>query len=210
MISTANLQSLPGVDGFRRLTRALATLDAIMSPEWEDRYYSFDSAWGDGETMASMRTGSGDRWAAVLCDAGVALIGLAHEAPTYSPGKPKPWVFANLPEQFHKNARDQPAFDSANTSYCIWCTTDGKQWSSGVVDEQDDGSSEHLSVLDGDPQRYVDFAREYYEVDLDIEDVRAVYNHEPLTNDLIARLNPETSLEVLTEDLAQIGYPNSG
>jgi len=50
-----------------------------------------------------------------------------------------------------------------------------------VVEETNDGSSELLSILDGDPQRYVDFARENYEVDLDIEDVRAASNHAPLT-----------------------------
>jgi hypothetical protein len=33
--------------------------------------------------MASMRDGSGDHWFALLCSAGVALHGLAHEAPIY-------------------------------------------------------------------------------------------------------------------------------
>jgi hypothetical protein len=45
-------------------------LDAIMSPEWEWRYYSFDSRWGPGEEMASMRNGSGDAYSIVFSSAG--------------------------------------------------------------------------------------------------------------------------------------------
>jgi len=40
--------------------QSLATLDAIYSPEWEYRYYSYDSNWGEGEEMGSIRNGSGD------------------------------------------------------------------------------------------------------------------------------------------------------
>ncbi len=34
-------------------------LDAIMSPDWELRYFSFDSRWSPTEEMVSMRNGSG-------------------------------------------------------------------------------------------------------------------------------------------------------
>jgi hypothetical protein len=61
MISTRSLDALPDISTLRRLTRSLAMLDAIMSPEWESRYYSFDSHWGPGELMASMRNGQGGR-----------------------------------------------------------------------------------------------------------------------------------------------------
>jgi hypothetical protein len=79
MISTRDLSRLPDIPLLRRLTRALSMLDAILSPEWEYRYHSFDSHWAEGETMASMRNGSGDHWFALYSAAGVALHGLAHE-----------------------------------------------------------------------------------------------------------------------------------
>lgn len=62
MVSKATLTALPDVEGLRKLTQSLAMLDAIMSPEWEDRYYSFNSQWDAGEMMASMRNGSGDEY----------------------------------------------------------------------------------------------------------------------------------------------------
>lgn len=35
MISTRDLGALPDIQGFRKLTQALAMLDAILSPEWQ-------------------------------------------------------------------------------------------------------------------------------------------------------------------------------
>src|SRR5690349_3975316 len=60
MISTRDLSRLPDVDALRRLLQNMAMLDAILSPEWEYRYYSFNSKWARGEQMGSMRDGCGD------------------------------------------------------------------------------------------------------------------------------------------------------
>lgn len=54
-VSTRDLNALPGIDGLMRLTQSLAILDAVLSPEWEYRYYSFNQAWADGEKMALCR-----------------------------------------------------------------------------------------------------------------------------------------------------------
>ena len=54
--------NLPGIEELRRLTQSLAMLDAIMTAEWEYRFYSFNCRWDTDEMMASMRDGSGDHW----------------------------------------------------------------------------------------------------------------------------------------------------
>lgn len=53
---------LPSIAELRRIAQSLAVLDAILCPDWEYRYYSFNSRWGFGDEMASMRNGSGDEW----------------------------------------------------------------------------------------------------------------------------------------------------
>lgn len=55
MVSQKTLSALPDIESSKRLSQSLAMLDAIMSPEWEYRYYSFNSQWGEGEIKASMR-----------------------------------------------------------------------------------------------------------------------------------------------------------
>lgn len=47
--SLARKVILPESEALIRRTKALAALDLIPSPDWEDRYYSFNSRWAAGE-----------------------------------------------------------------------------------------------------------------------------------------------------------------
>lgn len=211
MISTQDLSELPSIADLRRLTRSLAMLDAILSPDWEFRYYSFNSAWGAGEMLASMRNGSGDYWFALFCREGVALHGLAHEAPAFRAGQPWPGIFDRLPEPFHASFLREPAFTTGDSSFCLWRLAEDEAWSCGPIElppgDDPDGSAGLLAILAGRPEQYVEFASEYYERELARDDVAALYRHEPLSASLLARLNPELGLEDLAEDIAEIGYP---
>lgn len=210
-VSTRNLNALPGIDGLMRLTQSLAILDAVMSPEWAYRYYSFNQAWADGEKMASMRNGSGDQWFAIFSAAGAALHGVLRDAPMYRPGKLWPAIFSGLPEAFHANLLHEPAFTTQDSTFCIWRLADETRWSCGPVEssaaDDPDGSARLLGMLAGRPEQYVEFAADYYACDIDPHDVAAVYRHEPLAAGLVRRLNPECDFESLQDDLAEIGYP---
>ncbi len=214
MISTRDLRRLPDIPTLRRITQALAMLDAILSPAWDHRYYSFDARWAEGEMMASMRNGSGDHWFALFTRAGVALHGLAHEAPAYRMDDPWPGIFDALPGDFRANFLEEPAFDTANSTFCIWRRATDGAWSSGPLKlppgDDPDGSADLLSILDGDPSRYCSFATSYYERPILPDDVASIYRHAPLTEALIRRLNPSVTLASLEGDIDEIGYPDRG
>jgi hypothetical protein len=42
-ISTRDLSQLPSIDRLEKITQSIAMLDAIVSPNWEDRYFSFNA-----------------------------------------------------------------------------------------------------------------------------------------------------------------------
>lgn len=212
---------LPAIPVVRERSRAMAMLDAIMSPEWESRYYSFDSHWAPGEEMASMRDGSGNAYSIVFSQVGAYARGFDHESPMspYRVTPPTPWpgLFDGLPEVFRPHAAE-PAFSAPDgtpfVTVCFWRERTDTEWRSGNAGPlppgvKDDGSAEWLFdvLLDGRPEAYQEFAEEYYEADVDIEAVRHVYALRPLTPDVVASLNPEVELSELEEDLAQIGYP---
>src|SRR5215216_4423547 len=71
---------LPDIATLRNLCRSLAVLEAILSPDWESRYHSFDAAWSPEEEMASMRNGSGDEYSIVFSPAGAYVRGFDHES----------------------------------------------------------------------------------------------------------------------------------
>jgi len=118
-------------------------------------------------------------------------------------------IFESLPRQF-ESFQAEPAFDTANSTFCIWRAASDASWSCGVSSfpdgEDPDGSERLLSILDGIPQNYSAFASWYYEVDIPLASIEAVYRHEPLTAGLLATLNPAVTLATLEQDLTRIGY----
>lgn len=187
-----------------------------MSREWEYRYYSFNSKWGEGEMMASMRNGSGDEYFIVFNAQGAIIKGFAHESsmsPWASDSKQVwPGVLDEVPSEF-REFLSQPAFPITDTTFCIWRRAEDESWQTGHIhypeDEDSDGSEELLSVLDGDPKTYQKFAEEYYERAVDLSSVTAIYQHQPLTLEIIKKLNPDISLKTLSSDIAEIGYPRA-
>ncbi|WP_159053919.1 hypothetical protein [Streptomyces sp. AS58] len=65
-------------------------------------------------------------------------------------------------------------------------------------------------LVDGRPKTYLQFAEEYCEVTTDIEAICHVYVLRPLTQSVVAALNPHVELVELAEVLAQIEYPVPG
>jgi hypothetical protein len=198
MIATRDLTRLPDVARLQGVLQSMALLDAILSPNWQFRYYSFNARWSDGEQMGSMRDGCGDDFFALFNGAGCFLKGFAHEAPM-SPSRVRPkrvWpgVLEAVPEEFAACLRE-PAFTIEDTTFCVWRRHADDSWQRGAIQfaagGDPDGSASLLSVLDGRPESYKDWAEEYYERPVPLAAARRVYAHEPLTDKLVRQLNPD-------------------
>src|ERR1044072_267162 len=104
MVTKKRLATLPNIDALKNLCQSLAMLDAIMSSDRDYRYYSFDSKWGKGEMMATMRDGSGDEYFILFNSAGAIIKGFAHESPMspYANESRKVWpgVLDDVPAEF--------------------------------------------------------------------------------------------------------------
>ena len=204
---------LPDLPALRRLTKSLAMLDAILSPEWQYRYYSFNSRWNAGEQMASMRNGSGDDWFLLFGSWGAALKGFAHEAAlARDRGFPKR-IQQSLPASF-ASFLHEAAFSMDCATFCLWRGVADLRWSvvspgDGAPSPDRDGSAELLGILDGNPRTYQQWAQDYYEREIAFSAVQAIYEHHPLDEALLVALNPELALADLRADLDEIGYPDT-
>ncbi len=216
MISTRDLSHLPDGEGLRRIWQSMAMLDAILCPDWEYRYYSFNASWGAGEQLGSMRNGSGDNLLAHFGAAGCWLKGFAHESPL-SPyrdgGRPEVWpgVLDAVPGEF-ADCLQEPAFNIDETTFCLWRRHSDRVWLMGPVafppDHPDpDGSEFLLSPLDGKPATYWAWATDYYETEIELAAVEHIFQHRELTAEIVQRLNPNITLKVLAADIEEIAYP---
>ena len=197
-------------------TRSLAVLDAVMSLEWEYRYYSFDAAWGEGMQLASMRNGSGDDWSITWTAAGTFVRGFDHESArspfAQQPPGLAPGLLDGLPPAL-REAADEPAFtmeDVPLVTVAFWRLAGEPAWSYGDVlpaPDGDDGGTWLFDGLDGRPETYRDFAAAYYEREIPAEAVARVVAGEPLTPHLARALNPDVSLADIADEVAATGYP---
>lgn len=61
-----------------------------------------------------------------------------------------------------------------------------------------------LEFLTGGAATYKDFAKEYYEIDIDINIVEIIFETLQIAEEQLATLNPEISIDDLREDLREI------
>jgi len=216
VISTRNLTELPPIDKLKRLSQSLAVLDAILCPDWSLRYYSFNTNWDSEHTLASMKTGSGDSYCILFSSNGAIIKGDAHETQfedfSVLNGKPWPGVLDTVPSDFNYFLHE-PAFSVQEATFLVWRREADAAWNVGKIDFPDtadpDGSADLLAILDGNPNKYKEWGEEYYDRSIPVSCVKHIYECRPLTSRILARLNPEVSLEDLATDLAEIGYVTS-
>src|SRR6185503_9675199 len=155
MISSQDLSALDAPGELRKLMISLAILDAIMSPEWQYRYYSYDPRWRKDVTLASMRNGSGDDFFILFAPEGCIIKGFAHEssmspyrARRKNPGTRGIWpgIYDSVPADL-RDLLDEPALNPDDVTYCIWWHNSAPGWQMGVsdfpVEDDADGSEDH-------------------------------------------------------------------
>ncbi len=205
---------LPAPGELERFSVAIAALDAVVCPDWESRYFSFDPTWGDGERLASMDDGSGDTYQIVFGPDGTVVRAFDHES-ALSPwvtdgGALAPGLLDGFPAAL-RPVIDEPAFTTeggpdVELTFCAWRGTGDDRWRVGSLD--DDGGAEVLLAvpLDGTAAGYLEYAVAYFEEELDPEVVEAFVALRPVDLETIRVLNPDADDEVLGE-LSAMGFP---
>jgi hypothetical protein len=204
---------LPSIDELVRRTQALATLDLIMSPEWEYRYYSFNAKWSPQERMASMRNGCGDEWWIVFHNDGwAALKGVDHESEAWSDGGQE--LSQALQGLIPTNCGDftsEAAFCWDTTGFAYFYMPMGGWARANDLSRYstlDAGDVELLKLLVAGAGDYVQFAEEYFERVVPESVVEAIYMHQPITERIVQSLNPDASLRAIEKELyEEIDYP---
>ncbi len=198
------LSQLPSIEQCQHYFRAAAMLDAIIMPEWEYRYYSYNAHWDSGEEMASMRDGEGDHYFALFTGSGLMIKafegGITH--PTMQQGMQS--VSEQVPETMQAFL-SEPAFIGEQVTCLLWHEHQETGWRA-IGAEVEAGSEWFRLLLEG-AAYYHAWAEEYYEIELDRTVIEQIFQQEPLTRELVEQLNDELEWDDLQEDIAEIAYP---
>lgn len=210
------MSPLPPIDQLIRRCRALAAIDLILSPEWQYRYYSFNSHWSEAELMASMRDGCGDEWWIVFHrDGWAAMKGLGHESPAWRRygDQLSSALQRSLPAEM-AGFSTEPAFRWSETSFAYFHPIGAAGWTraNDLTDysAEDAGDGQLLAHLIGNSSDYAKFAADYFETAVDERVVADVFALQPITVATIASLNPSTTLQEISEELyGEVQYPRA-
>ncbi|MER7706954.1 hypothetical protein ABTX81_29150 [Kitasatospora sp. NPDC097605] len=203
------LAALPSVPALRDRCRGVAMLEAILAPDWADRYYSFDSRWSEGEELASMRDGEGDDWFMVFSAAGVYARGFDHTAPNAGAR-----LFPEVPEAF-RSCVTEPAFGEEDgvplATVCFWREDGDAAWRAPSAAPTGGVGLFDLLSAEDPAEAYRTWAEEYYEREdgLDAAAIAHVLALRPLTEAVVSALNEDVGLDELADDTAEIGYPTA-
>ncbi|WP_440111716.1 hypothetical protein [Paenibacillus sp. QZ-Y1] len=198
------IDKLPQISECRQILKAAAMIDAILMPEWEYRYYSYNSQWDTNEQMASMRDGQGDHYFALFSSNGLIIKGFDKEYAFQHKGDMSD-VVKGVPEVFN-TFLVEPAFVMDQTTFCIWNVADQEGWSAGA--ELADHVYELLGILVGGAKYYHAWAQDYYEIELDFTLVEQIFDMKPIDETFLQQLNEELEFSDIEGELAEIGYPD--
>ncbi len=148
---------LPVSEILRKRWQTFAYFDSVFSPEWEYRYFSFDADWWPGETLASMRDGSGNTIQCLFTTYWAVMSASTNDKAHSFSLKPD-----DLPPSLSSFALEK-AFDVENMSFCIYYETSSRDWV--LVWWNLDNSLFHMLRMD--TQQYTKWASDYYELKID-------------------------------------------
>ena len=180
----------------RQLLQKIAAIESILSPEWDSRYFSFNSKWGNGEEMGSMRDGSGDEW----------FVWFAGELCAYKTYSHEEKAIADIESVIKATPFEYSRFINEPAFSIKYSTLIGYFYKENWVSH----GSDPLHVLT--PQQlfkwnsadYKNWAGEYYELEIDEKFYNLCWN-DPANYQIASQLNPELNEEGFSKDLIEIG-----
>jgi hypothetical protein len=204
-------QSLPHPRQLGQRAMALALLDAIICPEAEYRYFSYDCQFAPGQHVASMKNGEGDHWYLHLSGAGAIVKGHVQDLPRGEARAMALQAQAVVPEDFAALLHD-PRFGMDSVSFCYWRRSTDVLWNKLAhpdtrMAHRYDGSEDYLSILLAPAACYYEYAVDYFECEPPLASIEHVYAHAPLSAAIVKSLNPQATLADALLAAEKIGYP---
>lgn len=200
-----NYMYLPDKKDFQRICKAISVLDAILSKEWEYRYYSYNSKWGEIEEFFEMRNGQGEQLLVLFNQTGCVINGIHSEYEDLD----KNILTEGLPKEFHEFIFGEPVA-TLGTNFCIWTNSFGK-WDYNETNCED-GKRDLLTIFDNNPETYISWAEEYFEDHckeggICAKTVKKLYGGEILTETMVLSVVDDFDhWNQLKDDLTEIGY----
>ena len=190
------LDQFTNIDSIRRKFQKLACLDSILSPEWENRYYSYNSHWSESDEMASMRNGFGDELFLWISDLMAAYKIYSKEDGAIIEIDSAMGLIPKIYDRFV----NEPAFTFASTSQLGYI--DKGDWVIIGLPIRHILSAKQIYTMP--MNEYFNWAKEHYEISVDPDIADKIWD-DPSNYDIAKAINADLDADQFQEDVSQIG-----
>jgi len=205
MPSTKDLTNFPDPRTLESAWKSCAILDIIFCEEAAYRTFDYQAAWSEKARVGRYDNGGGDHMIVFFTGTSAILKGFAHESPVSPHAREEyevwPGMYDKVPGALFEFLEDD-SVEHEEVTFCVWYASGS--WKTGKVvfpGGEDDGSSFLLEAIHVTPDDHAEWARYNYECVIDMPTVRAVYDGEPITADMIALLNPQRNVIQALEEI---------
>jgi hypothetical protein len=195
------IDDLPSIDEVRKRSQGLALLDAIIMPDWQYRYFSFNCRWDErgSEMMASMRDGSGSEYFLLFSENGAVGKVLDGQSVKHTSS-----LLTHVPDYF-LSFKNESAFRINDVTFYFWWSKEDAKW---IALPNSLNSYANLAFLKGGGAYYHNWAQSYYEKSIDAKTVQEVFDSLSVNPRQLAILNRDLTIESLGKDMEEIlGVP---
>ena len=190
-----NINDLPIIDELKRNMMGMALLDLIIMPQWEHRYFSFNSNWSEDEMMGSIRDGSGGECYIHFTKYG-AIGKVALDPSVLEIGE----FLKLVPEEF-SGFVNESAFSITESTFIFWKRYADIYWS---VYPNNLVQYDWFGTLKNGFPSYLVWAESYYEMSFSRSTMESVFRNLSVTKEYIAELNPEINLSDIEVEIIEI------
>ncbi|KWX77450.1 hypothetical protein [Paenibacillus jilunlii] len=197
------LMKLPEPETLRRQMILLAVLDIICCGEEWLRVHRYDPDFRPGVQLGIVENGAGDHLYVLFTADGCVLKGFDHESPLSPHARDEyevwPGMYEGLPDNLQSVLHSSgDTLEAEEVTFCLWQENGKPVWMCGEWGELDNKEAESggtdflLGYLNETPEDYIEWANDYFSglQPLPLEPVRHLFNGGPVTEGLIAAINP--------------------
>ncbi|UED77788.1 hypothetical protein [Brevibacillus sp. DP1.3A] len=199
-------------EALKQRLHILSALDIVLCQEEWLRRYQFEPQWDENTAFASINNGAGDDLYILFTPEGVIVKGFDHESEMSPHAREEYEVWPGIYEQVPPallHRLDDEALTREDVTFCLWRESTDHVWKTGDIHNPqglDDGSDFLLGMIYNSSEDYVEWAEDYYEVNVPLDVVGYAFENTSITKEMMMELNPEVDLEMAMKELQEIGF----
>lgn len=195
----ASHKNLPEIMELQKRLDVLVTLNIILLSEKDSwlRLHSRIADPGGQLGIYKIDNGAGDTMFIVFSNAGCIIKGFDHESALSPYARDEfavcPGIYDEVPADLLR-LLDDPMIEKQDVTFCFWREAEDSGWRKGNIinsDNLDDGHNFLLRLLFPSASDFIKWAKDYFERELPVQPIEAVYAGVKVNDDIISGINPE-------------------